>query len=42
MRGESSSFKIRPMSGGCGAEISGVDLSTPLEKEEKLLSKKLG
>ena len=40
MRGESGSFIIRPMSGGCGAEVSGVDLSKPLKKREKILLEK--
>jgi len=35
MKGESSNFNIAPMTGGCGAEVSGINLSEPLEKKQK-------
>ncbi|MED6343227.1 MAG: TauD/TfdA family dioxygenase, partial [Pseudomonadota bacterium] len=37
MKKEPTTFNITPMSGGCGAEVSGVNLSKPMEKEEKKL-----
>ena len=37
MKKEPTTFNIMPMSGGCGAEVSGVNLSEPMEKKEKKL-----
>ena len=35
MKKEPTTFNIVPMSGGCGAEVSGVNLSEPMEKKGK-------
>ena len=40
MKGESNTFNIVPMSGGCGAEVSGLNLSEPMDKSEKELLEK--
>ena len=40
MKGESNTFNIVPMAGGCGAEVSGLNLSEAMDKSEKELLEK--